>query len=216
MCLYRLSRGQPFNNVIRILSRVLLNHFEGGPLAFLSSVHSLGSVNSARFHYLLLAYYRILQVNRELPRHLLWPLAPLARLIESNLDHGIHFLAIRCYSLQSGMGEAERIKIERRIIGEPFKDDFGVILGQNLDGTKAEVDGWMLPVLELQRIREEREELVTLVDGFYSQEEADESARIQDSDLRFSNHIPPFYDADKYIVLGLQMCTEYCYYGHQA
>jgi midasin len=181
----RISMGQPSDDVSSILHRILLEHFDEGPLAFLSSVTSLESVNIVRFHQLLLAYYRILQINRELPRYLLWSLAPLSRLIESDLDRGVHFLAIRCYSLQSGMAEAERIKLERRKIGEPFEDDLTIIFGQNLDGTNKDVDGWMLPVIELRRIQEEREEMVTRVDNFYSQDETNEVARIQDSDLRF-------------------------------
>ena len=204
------------NDVFSILHRVLIKHFEGGPLAFLSSVTSLESVNIARFHQLLLAYYRILQINRELPRHFLWPLAPLARLIDSDLDHGIHFLAIRCYSLQSGMGEAERIKIEQRIIGELFMNDFNIIFGRNLDGTTKQVDGWMLPVIELRRIREEREEMVTLVDDFYSQEQTNEVASIQDSDLRSENQFHSYYGTNKiFLVLGLPMYVECCCYGHQ-
>jgi hypothetical protein len=204
------------NDMFSVLHRVLINHFAGGPLAFLSSVPSLENVNIVRFHQLLLAYYRILQINRELPQHLLWPLAPLARLIESDLDHGILFLAIRCYSLQSGMGEAERIKTEQRIIGELFMNDFSIIFGQNLDGTTKTVDGWILPVVESLRVREEREEMVTLVADFYSQEQANEIANIQDSDLRFDiSTRESYYSTDKYIVLGLPMCAECCCYGRQ-
>lgn len=189
---------------------MLLKYFEEGPLASLSSVES---VNNVRFHQLLLAYYRILQANRELPRYFLWPSAPLARLIESDLEHGIRFLAIYCYSLQAGMAEAERIKTERRIIGEPFTVDFSIPLGQNMDGTTNEVDGWMFPVVELRRVQEEREEIVQ-VDGFYSQE-ANEVARIQDSDLRFTNYLFPFSDTDTNSVAGLPMCTEFsCYDRH--
>jgi midasin len=124
-------------------------------------------------------------------------MAPLATLIESDLDHGTHFLAIRCYSLQSGMGEAERIKIERRIIGEPFMNDFSIISGQNLDGRTKKMDGWMLPVVELRRVREEREEIVTLVNDFYSQEQANEVSNIQDSDLRLANPICSYYGTDE-------------------
>lgn len=185
------------DDLFSVLHLVLIKHFEGGPLGFLSSLPSLESVNIVRFHQLLLAYYRILQINRELPQHFLWPLAPLARLIESGLDHGIHFLAIRCYSLQSGMGEAERIKVERSIIGEPFMNDFSIIIEQDLDGMTKKVDGWMLPVIELRRVREEREEL-TLVEGFYFQEQANEVvASIQDSDLRLTNQVPSYYGTDK-------------------
>ena len=201
----------PFSHVGSILHCLLLNHFKGGPLTSLSSVES---VNNVRFYQLLLAYYRILKANRELPRCFLWPSAPLARLIESDLEHGIRVLAICCYSLQAGMAEAERIKLERRVIGEPFTVDFSIPLGQNMDGTTNEVDGWMLPVVELRRVQEEREEIVTQLDDFYSHE-ANEVARIQDFDLRFANHHSLFSDTDANSVVGLPMCTEYSCYDHQ-
>lgn len=152
---------------------------------------SWADVNSIRLHRILLAYYRILQVNRELPHHFLWPLAPLSEIISSqDLENGTRFLAIRCYSLQSGMGEAERLKLERKILGEPCREECRLNYGQNLDGTADEVDGWLLPAVELNRVREERREIAKTPIDFYTGVEMDEAWQIQSSDIRFVGVLP--------------------------
>ena len=79
-------------------------------------VSTPSSVDAQTIHRVLLAYYRILQANRPLPRLLDWPLAPLSQLIWSpHPDNGVRFLAIRCYALQVGMSEGERVKIEKEV-----------------------------------------------------------------------------------------------------
>lgn len=174
-----------FDYPCSILNQLLLTRFEGGPLAFSIQTTSWQTVDSDRLHRLLLAYYRIQQANRELPRRLAWPLAPLSELMwEQQLDNGVRLLAIRCYSLQSGMGEAERLKIERTIFGEPCGVDCPLKYSSNLDGTVRELDGWIMPVIEVNRVREKREEIATNKINFYSHEEMDGSLQIQNSDLR--------------------------------
>ncbi|KAJ7156010.1 midasin nuclear AAA ATPase [Mycena crocata] len=143
-----------------VLHDILLRpKFADGPLAFVSTTESLSSVEVPRLQRLLLAYYRILQANRELPRHLLWSLSPLSRLIWTpEMDNGVRLLAIRCYSLQSGMGEAERATLEREVLGEPCVADCPLECG---------VDAWALPVMEAKRIQEMRREIVETSQTFY-------------------------------------------------
>ena len=135
-------------------------------------------------HRILLAYYRILQANRPLPRLLDWPLAPLSQLIWSpHPDNGVRFLAIRCYALQVGMAEVERVKIEKEVLGEVSQVSCLMAYGFNVDGTVREVDGWVLPVLEQERIARSRNGLMEPQE-YYDSGETDFSEPIHPADLR--------------------------------
>ncbi|KAI0715618.1 hypothetical protein C8T65DRAFT_828609 [Cerioporus squamosus] len=139
---------------------------ERGPLcAFIHGIFS--SVDVPTLHRILLAYYRILQANRTLPRLLGWPLAPLSQLIWSpHPDNGVRFLAIRCYALQVGMMEGERVKVEKEVLGEVSEVDCPIAYGVNPDGTMHTVDGWILPAIELDRITRARDALLLPIDLF--------------------------------------------------
>lgn len=138
--------------------------FIDGPIAFVADPLS---IDVRRLQRLLLAYYRILQANRELPRHLLWSLAPLSRLIWTpGLDSAVRLLAIRCYSLQSGMGEAERETLESQVLG---KADCPLEYGCQ------EMDAWVMPVFEVKRIQEMRRAIVNEPQTFYEGDDGIES-----------------------------------------
>ncbi|KAF8139191.1 hypothetical protein K438DRAFT_1996249 [Mycena galopus ATCC 62051] len=127
--------------------------FIDGPIAAIESLDVL------RLQRRLLAYYRILQANRELPSYLLWSLAPLSRLIWTpGLDNAVRLLAIRCYSLQSGMGEAERETLECAVLGEA---DCPLEYGLN------KMDAWVMPVFEVKRIQDMRRAIVNQPQTFY-------------------------------------------------
>ncbi|KAJ3725477.1 hypothetical protein C8R42DRAFT_444646 [Lentinula raphanica] len=153
----------------RILYRILRNlpHAEG-PFWLLSEK---SRPDIQQTHRILLAYYRILQANRELPHQLYWPLTPL-RDIASNdqSDNASRLLAIRCYALQSGMGEAEREKWERAILGELYAQDCPLDFGDALDGSPVIVDCWLLPIIELERVRSARNAIMTELQEFYGSE----------------------------------------------
>jgi midasin len=165
--------------------------FKEGPLAFITAEPSPLSVDTSRLHRLLLAHYRILQANRELLRHLIWPLTPLSLLIWTpHLDNGARLLAIRCYALQSGMGEAEREKMERHMFGEICGVDCQLDYGQNIDGSRKEVDGWILPVIELQRVKDMRKDMITTQRDYFTVEEGDLSPSINPSNLWYAHILP--------------------------
>ncbi|KAJ6530392.1 midasin nuclear AAA ATPase [Mycena vulgaris] len=148
--------------------------FVDGPLAFVAAIDSPLSIEVPRLQRLLLAYYRILQANRELPRHLLWSLSPLSCLIWTpGMDNGVRLLAIRCYALQSGMGEAERETMERATLGEVCGVDCPLEYGQNPDGSRSEIDGWVMPVFEVKRIQETRRRIAENSQTFYDFPEGD-------------------------------------------
>lgn len=115
-----------------------------------------------RLHRVLLAYYRILMANPELPSWLDWPLEPLSRIFWTpHPDFGVRYLAIRCYAMQSGMSEAEREKLETTLIGTMPHVECPLEFGLDLHGRTNVIDGWLLPVIETQRIHDSRNAITT-------------------------------------------------------
>jgi midasin len=105
----------------------------------------------------LLAYYRILAANPELPSWLDWPLEPLSRLFWTpHPDSGVRYLAIRCYALQSGMSELEREKLENTLVGSMATTECPLEFQVDDCGRVITIDGWLLPVIEMQRIYDAR------------------------------------------------------------
>lgn len=122
-----------------------------GPLNYLED--QILSMDQPRIHFLLLSYYRILQANRTLPKHFSWPISILAKIFTApDIDSGARLLAIRCYFLQSAMGEAERIKLEQRYVGDVGTVDCPVSYSVNTDGSIYALDGWVLPAIEAVRV----------------------------------------------------------------
>lgn len=157
--------------------------YHNGLLSFVSDTEDLSSLDTHRLHRILLAYYRILQANRDIPRDLCWPTHPLSRLIWApHPDCGVRFLASRCYALQAGLIEGERVKIEKEAIGEVSSVDFDVYCGENVDGTRIVVDGWILPTVEVTRIYDTRSTLLDFQD-YYSLEDSIEP--IHHAELRY-------------------------------
>ncbi|KAJ4482340.1 midasin nuclear AAA ATPase [Lentinula aciculospora] len=136
-----------------------------------------------RLHQILLAYYRVLQANRELPYQHYWPLTPLRQIVsDSCFDTASRLLAIRCYALQSGMGEAEREKWEKATLGELYTVDCPLDYGDALDGSQMSIDGWLMPMIELERVRSARNAIVTQSQDFY-RSDTEPVQHIQSSDL---------------------------------
>lgn len=176
-----------------------------GPIAFVAKMDSPLSVEAPRLQRLLLAYYRILQANRELPRQLLWSLSPLSCLIWTpGMDNGVRLLAIRCYALQSGMGEAEREKLELAVLGERYTLDCRIEYCQNADGSRKEIDGWVMPVLEVRRIQEMRTAIAENSQAFYDFAED----RMEVLILRCVRSPPPIFHATNILLQSpLGECT---------
>lgn len=158
--------------------------FAYGPLGFLQSVPSVASVEAGRLHRLLLAYYRLLHANSNLPHLSGWSLNHLSRIIwESHPDAGARFLAIRCYALQSGMVEGERVKMEQTAVGDIEKVDCPVEYGAGVDGTRQVLDGWTVSAHEAQRVYEARQALMT-PQKYYTYEAGDSIEPIHPAELR--------------------------------
>ncbi|KAI5117001.1 hypothetical protein M0805_002669 [Coniferiporia weirii] len=80
------------------------------------------------------------------------------------LDRGIRWLAIRCYALQSNMSDRKRENMERNILGEIGLEDCLLDYGEDVSGVTKKVDGWMLPLLEVQRIQDYRDRILNASD----------------------------------------------------
>ncbi|KAL0578801.1 AAA ATPase midasin [Marasmius crinis-equi] len=172
---------QVHEELFPILHQLLLKpQFSSGPLQRIQN--TVAGDSNTRIHRLLLAYFRILSANRELPSQLLWSLSPLYTLGTSiEHDTGTRLLAIRCYALQSGMGEAEREKWEKKMVGRDSEVDCPLNYGVDESGNEVQVDGWLLPVLEYQRVRDARNALVDEPQGFY-EFEGDENEQVRGMD----------------------------------
>lgn len=120
--------------------------------------------------------------NPELPTWLDWPLEPLSRLLWApHPNNGVRYLAIRCYAIQSGMCEAEREKLENTLIGSMAHTECLLEFGQDLHGNANVIDGWLLPVIEKQRIHDSLNSIASGTKDF-TMEEGDNCLR--PSDLR--------------------------------
>jgi midasin len=93
-------------------------------------------------------------------------------------------MAIRCYALQSRMGESEKEKLQREIIGEKFEVDCDMEFGAEVDGSGGMVDGWIMPITEVERITNARNEMTREAQDFYGAEEGDDLRPIHPSELR--------------------------------
>jgi midasin len=139
-------------------------------------------LDAIRLHNLLLAYYRLLRANRLLPSDFLWPLSHLSTLFTTpHPDSAVKYLAVRCYSLFTGMAEVERVQLETRVLGEPGVVECLLSYGYDIDGGRITVDGWLMPMLELERIHHGRNSVAAGSD-FYSFE-GDRIQPLTDDDL---------------------------------
>jgi midasin len=156
-----------------------------GPLCFLEETTS--PTDQPRLHFFLLSYYRILQANRTLPKHFSWPIHTLAKIFTTpDIDPGARLLAIRCYFLQSGMGEAERIKLEQRYVGDVSTAECPISYSVNTDGSTYILDGWVLPAVEATRTADFWRSSPEDIPDYYHETE-DMAESFSGSDLRWVN-----------------------------
>ncbi|KAL1950443.1 hypothetical protein VTO73DRAFT_5567 [Trametes versicolor] len=154
-----------------------------GPLKPMLSRSVVDAADLQPLQRILLAYYRLLQANRTLPRTLGWPLAPLAQLISTpHPDKGVVSLAIRCYALHAGMMEGERVKLEQKAVGDVKDVDCPMQFGVNLDGSVRIIDGWVLPILEVERVSRARDALADVQD-YYSNDQNNSIEPIHPAEL---------------------------------
>lgn len=79
------------------------------------------------------------------------------------------------------MAEVERVQLEKRVLGEPGVVECPLSYGYNIDGSRITIDGWLMPMLELERIHQGRSSVAAGSD-FYSFE-GDRVQPLADDDL---------------------------------
>lgn len=171
-------------NVLRILHAFLTKTYgPRGPLHF--PEETVSPADQPRLHFFLLSYYRILQANRTLPKYFSWPIHTLAKMFTTpDIDPGTRLLAIRCYFLQSGMGEAERINLEQRYVGDVSTIECPTSYSVNTDESIYVLDGWVLPAVEARRTADFWKPLSEEIFDYYHETE-DMVEQFSESDLRW-------------------------------
>jgi midasin len=182
-----------------------------GPLHGIS-LENIASLDSRRLHTLLIAYYRILMANRNLPEELSWSLYHLLAIFqEPHPDAGVRFLAIRCYGLQKRMLEVDRNKLERESVGDVVESDVPILYEVRTDGQETFVEACLFGFQEIQRVTERRNAIVHDADHYYTYEQDEIPETIDPSQLRYV--VPPICicmtNAPKARVL--RMCMVYCF-----
>ncbi|KZV73642.1 hypothetical protein PENSPDRAFT_268056 [Peniophora sp. CONT] len=164
---------QMHEELFPILSSFLRDNItEEGPLAFVLSAPSALDVDTKRLHRMLLAYYRILEANGELPLLYAWPLEPLSALAWApHPDPAVRFMAVRCYALQSGMGEGERERMEMEVVGRIDEVDCPLYAGLEASEKEIIIDAWVVAATEARRVHAEREAIGADDTDFYGAQE---------------------------------------------
>jgi midasin len=117
--------------------------------------------STSQMHMRLLAYYRILVACPHAPVLFQWSHEVLLKILSSSgVDNGIRWLFVRCYALHTGMSEAQREDLQMSILGPSGEENVVIEAGRSLDGSVQLLDGWLLPVLEVQRVREHRQAML--------------------------------------------------------
>ncbi|KAI0036574.1 midasin [Vararia minispora EC-137] len=160
---------QAHEELFPVLSTLLRTHIpEKGPLGCVLHSPALETLDANFLQRILLAYFRLLEANRELPSLLLWPLDPLSSLIWSrHPNNAVRLMAVWCYALQSGMGEAERDKLLAEVVGPIFSTECLLNVGHDVHGSIMTIDGWLIVAHEASRVHQTRTAISGDVQDFY-------------------------------------------------
>lgn len=60
------------------------------------------------------------------------------------------------------MMEGERVKLEKEVVGEVSEVECPITYGCLSDGTRRTIDGWILPVVEKERVIDARNERLSI------------------------------------------------------
>ena len=148
----------------------------------------MSHTNTSEMHLRLLAYYRILVACPHAPALFQWPHDALFHTLSfPGVDNGIRWLIVRCYALHTGMSEAQRDELQMSILGPSGEIDVAIEAGRSIDGSLQWLDGWLLPVLEMWRVREHRRAMLD-EQGFYREDDSHSVLRINLERLTFVFH----------------------------
>lgn len=81
------------------------------------------------------------------------------------------------------MMEGERANMEKELLGDVSAVECPIVFGVNPDGSPQQVSGWVMPVLELERVTQGRDQLLESYDFF--PHDNDSSEPIHPAELRY-------------------------------
>ncbi|WVW78385.1 hypothetical protein I302_100339 [Kwoniella bestiolae CBS 10118] len=146
-----------------IYTFILKSPFRSSPISTIP-LADLQTTPIERLHSLLLSQLRLLTADPRIAARNDWPLVPLHALRMEHPDRGVRLLAIQILAIQRGWSEEKRIDMEKQWVGEVGKVEAGVnvskiekLPGGGYEVRKLVLDGWMLPILEAQRIQSARQ-----------------------------------------------------------
>ncbi|WVQ98136.1 hypothetical protein IAU59_005258 [Kwoniella sp. CBS 9459] len=142
---------------------ILKSPFRSSPLSVIRPAE-LCTTLPDRLHPLLLSYLRLICADPTIATRNSWSITPLHQLRTEHPDPGVRLLAIQILSKQRGWSEEKRMSMEREWIGKVDQVDAGVMYGWEvsvlpaggLETHRVMADGWMLPILEDQRVKQAR------------------------------------------------------------
>ena len=145
----------------------------------------MSPTNTSEMHLRLLAYYRILVACPHAPALFQWSQETLFQTLSfPGVDNGARWLIVRCYALHTGMSEAQRDELQTTLIGPSGEADVAIEAGRSIDGNLQWIDGWLLPVVEIWRVREHRRAMSDEQE-FYREDDCQSRLRINLEQLTF-------------------------------
>jgi midasin len=85
------------------------------------------------------------------------------------------------------MGEAERAKMEKQVIGEASEVDCPMAYSLDIDGAVLQMDGWAFPAFEVKRISDARNSVVQETPDYYYNEAGETFEPISVEELRYDS-----------------------------
>ena len=81
------------------------------------------------------------------------------------------------------MMEAARLEMEKKAVGDVAEVDCNIEFATALDGTPVEVDGWIMPALEVKRVTDARNAHLEH-QNYYTYDQEDSQEPMHPSELR--------------------------------
>ena len=119
------------------------------------TLEELPQLDAGRLQALLLSYWRLLHADPHIAIRNDWSTLPIHKLATEHSDLGVRYLAIQTLACLLHWGEKRRSEAERQWCGDPSNGDIFIEFGgREADGSKRNVNAWILPLLEARRVED--------------------------------------------------------------
>ncbi|WVQ75947.1 hypothetical protein IAR50_005582 [Cryptococcus sp. DSM 104548] len=146
-----------------IYAFILQSPFRTSPLSHLDQ-QNLKAAPASQLHSLLLAYIRLIVVDPLIASRNNWSIIPLHALRTEHPDAGVRLLAVQVLSKRQKWSETKRTEMELAHVGAVETTDVKILFGHavnvlsqgGFEIREVVVDGWLMPIIEAERIKEAR------------------------------------------------------------